>query len=205
MIKLQKVRKTAVDGVDQNSDSASDSNWDMQGRLEELISGRDFLSAFVNSLLPSHLRRELGVSDIVQSVLFIVFRQQSSFHGDSEARFRAWIFQIARHKILDGIRKFRSRDSVSMCPPTDIQRFYSEVSYDETPSARLSNEEDARVLITALEKLPTEVREIVILHYSEGLPFEEIGMRLKLSQTTCRRRWLEGCEVLRHQLVGLLP
>ena len=205
MIKLQKVRKTAVDGVDQNSDSASDSNWDMQGRLTELISGRDFLSAFVNSLLPSHLRRELGVSDIVQSVLFIVFRQQSSFHGDSEARFRAWIFQIARHKILDGIRKFRSRDSVSMCPPTDIQQFYSEVSYDETPSVRLSNEEDARVLITALEKLPTEVREIVILHYSEGLPFEEIGMRLKLSQTTCRRRWLEGCEVLRHQLVGLLP
>ena len=63
----------------------TESQWDVASRFEELSSRHDFLLAFVNSKLPSRVRRHLGASDIVQSVLFIVSQKHASFRGDSVA------------------------------------------------------------------------------------------------------------------------
>ena len=192
----QRVGRGSVDVVE------PESHWDEARRVAELGKSHDFLLAFVNAKLPSQLRRHLGASDIVQSVLFIVNRQHGTFRGDSEEAFRAWILQIARHKIIDGIRRFRSR---SGRPPGDVGPSQSSVIDEETPSVCLSLAEDARILISAVNELPSIVREIVTLRYAQNLTFEQIGAQLQLPVSTCRRHWLKGCEDLKKRLGNLLP
>lgn len=60
------------------------------------------------------------------------------------------------------------------------------------------------MLIRAVNELPCEVRNIVSIRYVDGLTFEEISERLNIATTTCRRRWLEGCDMLRQRLRCLL-
>ncbi len=192
----QRVGRDSVDAVE------PESPWDEASRVAELGKSHDFLLAFVNAKLPSQLRRHLGASDIVQSVLFIVSRRHATFRGDSEEAFRAWILQIARHKIIDGIRRFRSR---SNRPPGDVAPPHSAATDEETPSVRLSLEEDARALIAAVDELPSLEREIVTLRYAQNLTFEQIGAQLHLPVSTCRHHWLKGCEDLRMRLGNFLP
>ena len=177
-------------------------HWDGASRVAELGKSHDFLLAFVNAKLPSQLRRHLGASDIVQSVLFIVDQRHAAFRGDSEEAFRAWILQIARHKIIDGIRRFRSR---SDRPPAVVATLQSAAIDEETPSVCLSLAEDARALICAVNELPSVVREIVTLRYSQNLTFEQISAQLHLPVSTCRRHWFKGCEDLKKRLGNLLP
>jgi len=177
-------------------------HWKEASRIAELGESHDFLLAFVNAKLPSQLRRHLGASDIVQSVLFIVNRRHATFRGDSEEAFRAWILQIARHKIIDGIRKFRSRSGRLPAVAAPSQ---SVATDEETPSVCLSLAEDARILISAVNELPSVVREIVTLRYAQNLTFEQISAQLHLPVSTCRRHWLKGCEDLKKRLGNLLP
>ena len=179
-----------------------ESQWDEASRVAELSKSHDFLLAFVNAKLPSQLRRHLGASDIVQSVLFIVNRRHATFRGDSEEAFRAWILQIARHKIIDGIRRFRSR---SYRPSAVVATPQSAAIDEETPSVCFSLAEDARAVICAVNDLPSVVREIVTLRYSQNLTFEQISAHLHLPVSTCRRHWLKGCEDLKKRLGNLLP
>ncbi len=192
----QRVGRSSVDAVE------PESPWDEASRVAELGKSHDFLLAFVNAKLPSQLRRHLGASDIVQSVLFIVSRRHATFRGDSEEAFRAWILQIARHKIIDGIRRFRSR---SGRPIGDVSPPHTATTDEETPSVCLSLEEDARILISAINELPSVVREIVTLRYAQNLTFEQIGAQLQLPISTCRHHWLKGCQELKKRLGNFLP
>lgn len=169
-----------------------------------LAACEEFLLEFVKSRLPSDLSRHLGASDIVQSVLFTVSRQRESFRGTTEVEFRAWICQIARNKIIDGIRRYRSRKVAVGVSRGGLAWNWGEALDHETPSASISLEEDARKLIEAIQQLPDQIRQIVVLRYAEGLTFEQIAKQLHLPTTTCRRRWLEGCQLLARQLHAVL-
>lgn len=52
-----------------------------------------------------------------------------------------------------------------------------------------------------IEQLPTEEKEVVDLHFYQGLPFSEIAALLKVSERTAQRRW--SAALLRlHDLLG---
>ncbi|HYF48191.1 MAG TPA: sigma-70 family RNA polymerase sigma factor [Planctomycetota bacterium] len=48
----------------------------------------------------------------------------------------------------------------------------------------------------AIEKLPSELRQVVILHYWENLDYDAISKKLKVSSMTVRRRLYEGGKML---------
>lgn len=81
---------------------------------------------------------------------------------------------------------------------------HSQQSQDPETLQLLVLHEQADRLINALADLPDDIQQIVTLRYSEELTFQEIAQRLSLPATTCRRRWLEGCEYLRGRLSDLL-
>ncbi|MHB8971677.1 MAG: sigma-70 family RNA polymerase sigma factor [Pirellulaceae bacterium] len=163
----------------------------------------EFLLSYVKARLPSELSRHVGVSDIVQSVLFVVSRQQQVFRGTTDAEFRAWVCRIAQNKIIDGIRRYRSRKATAAKYP-DASASWRGTVDSETPSTCVSLQEDARQLIEAIGQLPDDVRRIVNLRYAEGRTFEQIAHELHIPISTCRRRWFEGCHRLRQQLQAIV-
>jgi RNA polymerase sigma-70 factor (ECF subfamily) len=62
-----------------------------------------------------------------------------------------------------------------------------------------------RRLAAALETLPSEFREAVVLRDVEGLDYRSIGRTLGVRVGTVKSRIARGREMLREQLVDLLP
>ena len=179
-------------------------HWDSAARVKELGADHGFLEAFVNARLPNEVRRQYGASDVVQSVLLSASKSAHAFEGSSETEFRAWIFEIARNRITDGIRRFRSyQHNIGLHADGPKCGLWDTVDND-TPSVQVMVEEDAMALIHAMDSLPAEMREVVLLRYSGGLTFEQIGVELKIPVSTCRRRWLGACKLLQNQLRSLV-
>lgn len=162
-----------------------------------------FLRAYVESRFPKSLRRHLGVSDIVQSIFCVVAPRMHQFRGTSDLEFRGWLMRIAERKILDGLRRYRQRT----VPPRMRSLFpvQSGDPLDErTPRTQLALAEEARLLLAAIAKLPSDVRAIVMHRHVRGKTFEEISVELSIPITTCRRRWLEGLQQIERQLGDVL-
>ena len=179
-------------------------HWDSAARVKELGRDHEFLEAFVNARLPNEVRRQYGASDVVQSVLLSASKSAHAFQGTSETEFRAWIFEIARNRITDGIRRFRSyQHNIGLHADRARCGLWNTVDND-TPSVQVRMAEDALALIHAMDSLSPEMREVVLMRYSGGLTFEQIGLELKIPVTTCRRRWLGACKLLQNQLKSLV-
>jgi RNA polymerase sigma factor (sigma-70 family) len=176
----------------------------LAARVKELGTDHGFLEAFVNARLPNEVRRQYGASDVVQSVLLSASKSAHAFEGSSETEFRAWIFEIARNRITDGIRRFRSyQRKLGLQAERAKCGLWNTVDND-TPSVHVMVEEDALALIRAMDALPLDMRQVVLLRYSGGLTFEQIGLELKIPVTSCRRRWLSACKLLQSQLRSLV-
>lgn len=158
-----------------------------------------FVTAYVESRLPRGVRRFLGVSDIVQSVFCMAETRGHQFRGSTEMEYRGWLIQIAKNKIVDSLRRHQRR----ICPPEvhdQLTVFTADQPVDRTPETHVSFTEQAHQLMEAIGALPQEIREVMLLRYTKQLAFDRIGDELQMSETTVRRRWFEGLEILGDRL-----
>lgn len=175
-------------------------------RIDSLTSKSGFLASFIQSTTPVILKRFVGVSDLLQSVWLRIDRSRNLLKDLNEHQFRGWVLCMARRKIIDSLRRYhltertRTRDSQRVPGKTR----HTDLAQEPEPLQLLALHEQADRLLNALAELPDEIQQIVTLRYSEELTFQQIAQRLSVPVTTCRRRWLEGCEILRLQLSDLL-
>ena len=71
---------------------------------------------------------------------------------------------------------------------------------ETTPDAELQREAEELDLRQALERLPPRAREILRLHFAEGLTHEAIGLRLGLTRRVVKREMIRAYAVLRSML-----
>jgi RNA polymerase sigma-70 factor (ECF subfamily) len=107
--------------------------------------------------------------DLVQDVFFRVLKYRQSYRPGTP--FRAWIYQIARNARLDYARKH-----------PDAVPFEPEMSPAVIPIDSLETQQHSALLQHALQMLPDEKREILLLSRFQELKHEEIAAML-------------GCEV----------
>ena len=104
--------------------------------------------------------------DIAQEACVRAFRFIGGFRGGNS---RAWLLAIVRNTAFSWLKKNR--------PPTVISMESDELEKIEEPSeaARLPANVDAAVLRAALESLPPEFREALVLRELEGMAYKEIA------------------------------
>ncbi|TWT53572.1 ECF RNA polymerase sigma-E factor [Rubripirellula amarantea] len=160
-----------------------------------------FVMKIVDNRLPRSIRRHLGVSDVVQSVLCLVQAKRSQFRGNTQAEFRSWVMRIAERKVVDSIRRHR-RSMVSLDDhegkayplPT------SGATNGIAPSEQIEAQEQVHQMLAELGGLPEQLRQIVELRYLKNMTFEQIAAELEISTTTCRRRWMHAITRISTQL-----
>lgn len=81
----------------------------------------------------------------------------------------------------------------------DIQRKHRRLVCMESVPIRASSPPDPE-LAAALKDLPEGIRLPLVLHYAEGMSYQEIAQTLHLSQSTIRNRLRKGKEKLRKEL-----
>jgi RNA polymerase sigma-70 factor (ECF subfamily) len=95
----------------------------------------------------------------------------------------AYLFQGARNEAL----------RVAKSPPTVPLAALDVISNREPSPDSL----DAERVAGALDRLPREQSEVVLLHALEGLTFKEVGEVLEISQDTAASRYRYALEKLR--------
>jgi RNA polymerase sigma-70 factor (ECF subfamily) len=105
-------------------------------------------------------------ADIAQEACMRAFRFVDSCRGSDG---RAWLLAIVRNTAWSWLKKNRSQHLVSI----DHDEF-KEIE-DQSGSASSFHGADKEVLRTALEELPLEFREALVLRELEGLSYKEIA------------------------------
>jgi RNA polymerase sigma-70 factor (ECF subfamily) len=133
---------------------------------------------------------EQDVEDTTQEVFIAALKSLSSFRGESQ--FGTWLRTLTNHKIAEYYRKaHRKREALKV--PFDARSDYSDGS-----TSRIMEEQIA--LRKALQQLPEQYQEVILLRFVEGLQFNEIaqlnGQHLEATKSLFRR----AISALRDQL-----
>lgn len=100
-----------------------------------------------------------------------------------------WLYQVVRNAAIDATRAHRRRQRrESVVRPA---RWFVEPEVDGL---------DAATAVAALERLPAEVREVIVARLWAGLSFEQIAEVAGCSASTAFRRFGAGIDALRHTL-----
>jgi RNA polymerase sigma-70 factor, ECF subfamily len=152
----------------------------------------DGLRAFI----ATRVADEAEVDDILQEVFLRVHRRLEGLRDPD--RIVAWLFQIARHAIIDYYRTPRRNREVpvGLGDALDVP-FESSNRSSETGHVQ---EDLAACLRPMLERLSAEYREAITLVELDGFTREEAAKRMGLSVSGMKSRVQRGRQQLRQML-----
>ncbi|UTA56001.1 RNA polymerase sigma factor [Lysobacter soli] len=113
-----------------------------------------------------------------------------------EAAFRTWLFRIAHNRLNDYWRGLKHRPAA----PEDAEERAARVPDPSSPERELSEFEQRRRLQLAIEELPDEQREVVLLRLEQELSLEEIGAITGAGRETVKSRLRYAMDKLRARL-----
>ncbi|MGN0813051.1 MAG: RNA polymerase sigma factor [Candidatus Coproplasma sp.] len=120
----------------------------------------------------SKVRNSTEAEDIVQTVFLKVFRNLGTY-DKSKASLSTWIYTITRNTVYDYISKARVHEELAVAENMSEQT--------ETADECIEKKESLKALVTALEKLPTDERDVIILIYYHGKSKKETAEILGLT------------------------
>jgi RNA polymerase sigma factor (sigma-70 family) len=165
---------------------------------EELIS---FEEAMLPHLDAAHnlakwlLRNEEDAQDVVQEAYLRAFRSFSGFRGTNG---RAWLLTIVRNTSYTLLKK---RHAVDLTTNFD-EEIHATEHDSASPATILEHSEDAELIKEAMDELPAEFREILILRHQEGLSYKEIADIAQLPPGTVMSRLARARAKLKEYLAA---
>ena len=145
------------------------------------------------------LGRDDEARDATQETFLSAYRNLSKFRG--EAKFSSWIYRIALN-ICNTRLRGRSRNLVSLEEQQEEKGF--ELAADsEDLGAGIQQQQVARAVRKALQGLPAEMRQVIVMKEYEGLKFSEISDILGIPLSTVKTRMYTGLSELRKRLSHL--
>jgi RNA polymerase sigma factor (sigma-70 family) len=160
--------------------------------------------------LRNFIRKRVADSSEAEDILQDVFYElvEASRLMKPVEQVSAWLFRVARNKIIDFFRKKRPEASISDHPAAtaDGESFTLEdllPSPDEGPEAAFARSVLLEELEEALEELPEEQREVFVAHELEGLSFKEIAARTGVGVNTLLSRKHYAVIQLRERLQAI--
>jgi RNA polymerase sigma factor (sigma-70 family) len=124
---------------------------------------------------------------------------------------KGWLFQVARNRCLDELRKRRRRAEV---PFSTIEREDGEeglssleaiADHEPLPEEMTESSELQGSLREAMVSLPPQLRSIVHLHCFRQLSFAEIGRTLNMPEATAKSYFYRSLPRLRRALASSVP
>ena len=162
---------------------------------------------FENSVLP-HLdaaynlarwltRNGQDAEDAVQEACLRAFRFFGGFRGGDA---RAWLLKIVRNTCYTQLQNNRPQELAT----TFDEEIHSEDDGSMNPEMLLLRSADSQLLTRALEELPVNFREVLVLRELEGLSYKEIAEVSNIPPGTVMSSLSRARERLRQSLTSLL-
>ena len=138
-------------------------------------------------------RKDHDAEDVVQEAYLRAVRFFDTFHG---ADGRVWLLAIVRNACYDWLKQNRKQ----WLATSFDEELHSAPQSALDPANLALVQEDRELLRQALDELPTEYREILVLRELEGLSYKEIGQVAGLPLGTVMSRLARGRDRLEQRL-----
>ncbi|SIT43570.1 RNA polymerase sigma factor [Paraburkholderia piptadeniae] len=140
--------------------------------------------------------------DVVQEAFMRAFRFFDTFHGETA---RPWLLAIVRRTwYTEWRRRSGVHATVEFDENLDDETFEGWSASSPDPETLMLRDEDTRLVHQALEQLPVEYREVLILRELEELSYREIATIADLPVGTVMSRLARGRRKLATALTSLL-
>ena len=173
---------------------------------------RKSLHHMVQLRLDRRIRQRVDVSDVLQDVMIEANRRIDRYLDNPIMDFHLWIRQIAKDRIIDAHRRHRvtKRRSVDreQAPVVRGRIDHSTVNLaaqlpdsDITPAAQAIRHEMALQTEAALELLPENDKNIILMRHHEQLSNGEAAVALDISEAAASMRYLRALKKLRSLMI----
>jgi RNA polymerase sigma-70 factor (ECF subfamily) len=155
------------------------------------------LFRFVYRLRP---RRE-DARDICQETFLRILKKSHRFRKGS--RFSTWMYQIALNRCRDQARRSKRWNRIIAETPELPDRPQGPLApRPADPAQTAEHREKSAAVLWAVDGLPPDQREVVVLKEFEGLKFREIAQILDCPESTVKSRMYYGLNGVRSALKG---
>lgn len=119
--------------------------------------------------------------DLVQNVFFRILKYRYLFRGEPAGRpgggdFKTWMFHIARNVNHDHYRKNKLGKTES------VELWQERIGHNDIYSVQVQQDEDLKMLSIAMDRLPEDKREVLLLSKFQEKKYKEIGEILGCSE-----------------------
>jgi RNA polymerase sigma-70 factor, ECF subfamily len=116
-------------------------------------------------------RHEHDAQDVVQDAYLRALKYFDTFRGAEASDGRAWLLTIVRNTAFTWRRRYREEASAAEFD----EQLHSESVEDVHPDTALIGASARESLHQAIDRLPAEFREVIVLRELQGLSYKEIG------------------------------
>lgn len=176
------------------------------GRLLALY--QSYLAILARMQIGRRLQSKVDPSDIVQETFVQAHQFFDQFRGSTEAELMGWLRGILTSRLAKLVRRFRTRgrdirlerDMAAELDKSSHAMDRALVAPQSSPSQRAARREQAVLLANALDQLPNDYREVMMLHHLEGLGFPEVALRMGRTVDSVKNLWTRALARLRRTL-----
>ncbi len=170
---------------------------DRYGDIVERYQGR--LVNYVFRLLRDYAEAH----DLAQEVFLKTYQALDRY--DPKYKFSTWLFRVAQNAAIDHLRK-RRLQLVSMDRPSGEpgEKPWEFPSPRSSPYADLRNRERGEAIQRAIDALPWEYRELIVMRHYGELSYDEIATLKRMPLGTVKNKLFRGRQILKEALRDFL-
>jgi RNA polymerase sigma-70 factor (ECF subfamily) len=177
------------------------------GQLLEFYRG--YLAVLARYQIGRRLRGKADASDLIQETFLEAYRDFGQFRGNTEAELVRWLRRILATNLANLVGRYcgtQRRDvRLEQALADELDQYSGAVadglaSPHSSPSQQAARRDQAALLTRALEQLPADYREVLVLRHLQELSFAEVAARMGRSLDSVKNLWARALVRLRHQL-----
>jgi RNA polymerase sigma-70 factor (ECF subfamily) len=137
--------------------------------------------------------------DLAQEVFIKIYQALGQY--DPSYKFSTWLFRVAQNAAIDQLRR-RRLQLVSLDRPTDDgeDRPWEFASEDPDPYGDVRNQERGVAIQQAIDALPWEYRELIVLRHYAELSYDEIVQLKGMPLGTVKNKLFRARQLLKGSL-----
>jgi RNA polymerase sigma-70 factor, ECF subfamily len=168
-----------------------------------------YLEVLARVQIGRQLQGKVDPSDVVQDAFLEAHRHFPQFRGSSRPELVSWLRQILAGRIAVVMRRYLGTQvrNLRLEQQLEVDLAHSSTALGRTlavthstPSQHVVKEEQEFRLAQALNGLPPQYREVIMLRQLQGLPFSEIAAQMNRSLDSVQKLWVRGLIQLREKL-----
>jgi RNA polymerase sigma-70 factor, ECF subfamily len=177
------------------------------GQLLELY--RNYLALMARLQVGRRLQGKVDAADIVQETFLEAHRDFTQFRGQTEGEVVAWLRRILASNLANLVRHYYGTQRRDIHLERELNRELDEswaaldeglIARQSSPSHQAARREQAVILVDALQQLPEDYREAIVLRHLEGLTFPEIATRMERTEDSVKKLWARALVRMRRAL-----